>query len=86
MSTQTTKKQWTNPFVYVIAAAVIAVLSLWLRFLVDALDSNNANIEKETEVKNYLSPKKPEAVEPKMMATGTKSGETMDGPTGTMMK
>lgn len=51
----TTKKQPTNPFVYVIAAAVIAILSLWLRFLIDALDSHNQAIESVTEVKNYLN-------------------------------
>ena len=51
----TTKKQPTNPFVYVIAAAVIAILSLWLRFLIDALDSHNQAIESVTEVTDYLN-------------------------------
>ncbi len=77
MSTQTTKKQSTNPFVYVIAAAIIAILALGLRFLVDALDSNNSSIEAETEVKNYLSPKKPEDVKaPATTTTGTMTGTT----------
>jgi len=52
---QTTKKQPTNPFVYVIAAALLAILTLGLRFLVDALDNHNAAIEKVTEVKDYLN-------------------------------
>lgn len=55
---QTTKKQPTNPFVYVIAAAVLAILSIGLRYLVDALDNHNAAIEKVTEVKDYLSREK----------------------------
>ena len=83
MSTQTTKKQPTNPFVYVIAAVIIAILALGLRFLVDALDSNNSRIEQETEVKNYLSPKKPEVKTPTptTTATGTATGTTPAAPT-----
>ena len=67
----TTKKQPTNPFVYVIAAAIIAVLALWLRFLVDALEANNESVAQETEVKNYLAPKKVEEAKPTETATGT---------------
>lgn len=72
-----TKKPQTNPFVYVIAAAVIAILALGLRFLVDALDANNSSIEAETEVKNYLAPKKQEETKaPAMTSTGTMTGTT----------
>jgi hypothetical protein len=79
MSTQTTKKS-TNPFVYVIAAGIIAILAFGLRFLVDALESNNAAIDKETEVKNYLAPKKQEEVKaPATSATGTATGTTTSG-------
>ncbi len=88
MSTQTTKKQPTNPFVYVIAAAIIATLALWLRFLVDALDSNNSRIEQETNITNILVPKKPEVKTPTptTTATGTATGTTPAAPTEAMPK
>lgn len=73
MSTQTTKKPQTNPFVYVIAAAIIAILALWLRFLIDALDANNAGIEAETEINNILAPKKPQSP---TTTTGSTTGTT----------
>lgn len=76
MSTQTTKKQPTNPFVYVIAAAIIAILALGLRFLVDALDSHNSDIEAATEVKNYLAPKKAEGTKTETNTPTTETGTT----------
>ncbi len=71
-------KPSTNPFVYVVAAALIAALSFGIRYMITALEQSEATIQQETEVKDYLAPrdltKKKDDVETKdETATGTAS-------------
>lgn len=77
MSTQ--KKQPVNPFVYVLAAAVIAVLFFWVRYVIDALDSREEAIQQESDYKNYLVPKKAKV---ETTTTGTTAPVTGDMQTG----
>jgi hypothetical protein len=71
-------KPSTNPFVYVIAAALIAALSFGIRYMISALEANEAVTAQETEVKDYLAPrdltkKKDDAMMKDESTTGTMS-------------
>ncbi len=80
----TTKNQPTNPFVYVIAAVILAMIALWLRFIVDALESQNQAIESATDVKNILKSPLPKEAAKTWSDAAMPTGTVEQTPTGSV--